>query len=1369
MENIYYLGLDVGTNSIGWAVTDKDYNICKFKGKTMWGIRLFEDANTAADRRIQRNNRRRLDRKKERIDLLQEIFAPEVQKIDPEFFIRLNESRLQGIDKTVEFNYPLFDRKEFNDIDFHKTYPTIYHLRKNLIENGNNKDIRFLYLALHHIIKNRGHFLIEGNLDAVNDFNLSFDAAFNLLRTEVDLKYTISDKNKAEIEKVLRDRNITNSEKQSKILPLFEVEASDLDKKGLKENKDKLTNFVKLICGLKGDLTKIFDIEQGVIEKTSFSFTEAAYEDTISLEIEDKIPEIFLIVQHMKVIFDWSVLVDLLKDEKYFSFAKVKEYEEHKINLKKLREIVLKYFDKKTYNRMFNSKESKTGYAGYIGYVKKNGKKYTVKKSTEDEFYSQLKEVFADLKVNPEDQQTLDEIKKKIEMKNLLPVQRSKDNGVVPKQIHELELNRILDNSVSNFPFLLQKDADGISNLEKIKILFNHKIPYYVGPISSRHRGKQYNIWSVRYENQNGKIYPWNIEKIIDFEKSNEEFINRMTNKDTYLIGEDVLPANSLTYSKYTVLNELNNVRVRGNKLTVETKQKIFDELFKNKYKVTGKTLLNYLKIDLPDLMPEDLSGFDGDFKSSLKSYIDFNKNVFVNKMDQEEYQKIAEDIIRWITIYGNDKKMLGNVIKKNYGDKIDNHQLKSILSLSYSGWGRFSNKLLCGIEGVNTETGEVGSLLEFLWNTNDNLMQLLSGKYTFTENINDINKQILGNIDSITFENVVQDLYTSPANKRAIWQSILIAQEIKKIMGSEPKKIFVEMARGAEKKDKNGKGARKDSRKENLLKLYKNCSADCRELLDEIEKRDERDFNSLKLYLYYTQLGRCMYTGEPINLDQLMRGNSKWDRDHIYPQSKLKDDSLDNLVLVNKEANAKKSNGLISLEIQNNRKAFWKDLLDKELISQTKYDRLTRKGDFTSDELSGFIGRQLVETRQSTKLIANTLEKLYVNSTVIYVKSSLVSDFRKKQLKYLKSRLVNDFHHAKDAYLNIVVGNVYNTKFTSNPITWLKKKENENYSLNRVFDFDVIRNNETAWEAPKKSADGKYSGGTLERVRNIVKKDDVLYTEYTYCNKGQLFNLTIQKKDKENKGLIPIKKNLDPKRYGGYISPSTSYFAMIEFDGKKNTRSRQIVGVPYYISLLSASDDSQIIRYFEEIKGFKNVKIIYKPIKKNALIVVDGYPLRIRGENDSDIMLKNNVQLKCDEKYYEIIRKIEKFLGKDNEFEVNEIYDSFNDEDLNNVYMYLINKLSTIYSKRPANKVQFLAENEETFKNIKSLRQKAKLISNILTFTRCDIETKTSLKIIGGKENCGSITINKNTLGSRNLEIINQSVTGLFENRIRL
>ena len=64
MESRYYIGLDIGTDSVGWAATNPKYEILKFKGKLMIGSRLFDSANTAADQRLYRSNTRRLDRKK---------------------------------------------------------------------------------------------------------------------------------------------------------------------------------------------------------------------------------------------------------------------------------------------------------------------------------------------------------------------------------------------------------------------------------------------------------------------------------------------------------------------------------------------------------------------------------------------------------------------------------------------------------------------------------------------------------------------------------------------------------------------------------------------------------------------------------------------------------------------------------------------------------------------------------------------------------------------------------------------------------------------------------------------------------------------------------------------------------------------------------------------------------------------------------------------------------------------------------------------------------------------------------------------------------------------------------------------------------
>ena len=71
----YALGLDIGTNSVGWAAIDCDYKLVKVNGRDAWGVVLFESANPAKDRRLSRSGRRRLERRRMRIRLLQELMA----------------------------------------------------------------------------------------------------------------------------------------------------------------------------------------------------------------------------------------------------------------------------------------------------------------------------------------------------------------------------------------------------------------------------------------------------------------------------------------------------------------------------------------------------------------------------------------------------------------------------------------------------------------------------------------------------------------------------------------------------------------------------------------------------------------------------------------------------------------------------------------------------------------------------------------------------------------------------------------------------------------------------------------------------------------------------------------------------------------------------------------------------------------------------------------------------------------------------------------------------------------------------------------------------------------------------------------------
>ena len=47
-------------------------------------------------------------------------FAEEIAKIDPTFFIRLNESRLHLEDKSTGEKFPLFTDKDYTDIQYYK-------------------------------------------------------------------------------------------------------------------------------------------------------------------------------------------------------------------------------------------------------------------------------------------------------------------------------------------------------------------------------------------------------------------------------------------------------------------------------------------------------------------------------------------------------------------------------------------------------------------------------------------------------------------------------------------------------------------------------------------------------------------------------------------------------------------------------------------------------------------------------------------------------------------------------------------------------------------------------------------------------------------------------------------------------------------------------------------------------------------------------------------------------------------------------------------------------------------------------------------------------------------------------------------------
>lgn len=202
-EGEYYLGLDVGTDSVGYAVTDENYHVLDFRGRAMWGSRLFEAAQTAEARRMMRTNRRRLHRRRWRIELLQELFAEEICKADPGFYQRMKDSMLWPEDKAERQIYSLFHDENYTDADFYNDYPTIYHLRKALMTEDKSFDVRLVYIALHHFIKHRGHFLFAGSVEKATSFSAAFERLKDCLSDELYIE--IDCVSEQELEEVLKD------------------------------------------------------------------------------------------------------------------------------------------------------------------------------------------------------------------------------------------------------------------------------------------------------------------------------------------------------------------------------------------------------------------------------------------------------------------------------------------------------------------------------------------------------------------------------------------------------------------------------------------------------------------------------------------------------------------------------------------------------------------------------------------------------------------------------------------------------------------------------------------------------------------------------------------------------------------------------------------------------------------------------------------------------------------------------------------------------------------------------------------------------------------------------------------------------------
>ncbi|MGN1283393.1 MAG: type II CRISPR RNA-guided endonuclease Cas9 [Limosilactobacillus sp.] len=1352
----YSIGLDIGATSVGFAAIDDEYKVIRLKGKNVIGARLFQEGQTAAERRNFRTTRRRLSRRKWRLSLLEEIFDPYMAKIDPTFFARLKESNLSPKDKNKRFNGSLLF-PTLTDSQFYSEYPTIYHLRDQLMKENKRFDLREIFLAIHHIVKYRGNFLNNAPASTFSTKKINFRESFEVINDAyaqldpingLELDINLVD----EVSKILLDNKLSNLDKQKGLAKILAVKTGEKEQR--KANNDIVKQISKAVLGYKFDLAAILKINSE--DKKWHIRLNDENIDEILAELMSGLNDNQLdIINTLSKLYSRIVLNDIVPNGMTLSEAMVQKYNDHKKHL-----AMLKQFAKSLPND--EHKQLMKAYAEYIGNLK-NGKKIS-----QEEFYKNVKR-------HLDDSQTGQQIAQLISKGEFMPKQRTNQNGVIPYQLHLKELDCILEKQSKYYPWLAELNPnEKRRNRAKYKIseLVAFRVPYYVGPmITKEDQAKSSSAsfaWMVR--KAAGAITPWNFDEKVDRIESANQFIKRMTTKDTYLIGEDVLPDHSLLYERFKTLNELNMVRVNGHKLSVGQKQDIFNGLFKKQKSVRKEQVVNQLMTESIPNKP-NLTGLSNPvkFNSSLGTYNDFAK-IFKSEIDNPNRQHDFEKIIEWITIF-EDKNILKE--KLNELSWLTTEQISSLLTKRYSGWGKLSRKLLTGLTDENGQ-----SIIERMWNTQQTFMEIVS-EPVFAEQIKNANQDQLHNED---YEDILDNAYTSPQNKKAIRQVIKVVDDIAKAAGRAPKFISLEFARDDQK------SRRSQSRLARLRQIYETTA---KELVANDKVRDElkniTDLND-RLYLYFTQRGRDMYTGDPINIDEI---STHYDIDHIFPRAFVKDDSLNNKVLVSRAVNNGKSNNVPLKLFGAKMKPFWKELRDHQLISKQKYDHLMTNPDLIDKyKANGFISRQLVETRQVIKLAANILADRYSNKNtqIIEVKASLNHQLR-EALNLYKNREVNDYHHAVDGYLSAFVGQYLYNRYPSLQSYFVygkyqrffDKQVKQNLKFNRFnFLYDLTDSDQ---EKIVNKKTGELIGNKSELIKQIKKVyryKYMLITQEVFTKSGALFDQTLYSPDSNKKRLVPIKQGKPTQIYGGYSGSQDAYMVLIRIPTKKEDKYK-VVGVPVqavsklsqleqkgeknaYLEVLNDVIKERTAKTTKKIKKYLAFQIVVPKLMYRQLII-DG---DLKYTLGSSTYQYNARQLVLSEKSMKILNtdfaKSADSLEEQNN-ELMYVYDDILDK---------VNKYMPLYDK---NKFRTLLNNEarSKFETLPILTDakgkhpgKVEMLSEILKGLH-DNPAMGNTKCLGIKTAFGKLQTPGGIPVSRNAVFVYQSPTGLFERQVRL
>lgn len=1395
----YSVGLDLGTGSVGWCAVDNNGHLYSFKRKPTWGSRIYKSAAPAANARQFRSLRRRYDRRHQRLNLLQGLFSEEMYHVDPDFFIRLNQSQLlkEDRDETCKDYACLLFKTAADEKQYYKTYPTIYHLRAALMHANQKMDLRLVYLALHNIVKYRGNFLYQEHTRlSAKDAGLSeqcsnFLASIGHFEDERRISFAY---NPEEIIGFLNNLNTTRKQNCDEWQKLFVCEASnDISAKQAKVITECIA---QAIFGYQADFSALFGTEQEK-EKSKFKLSQ---EEKVT-DFEKICPTEFLpLFNALKAMYSAYLLTTIIKNSNggTISNAKIAQYNAYHTDLSKLKELVKRVLGKDEYKAFFQG----SYYKNTKLYNKQKAKGYTaydLGKLSYDDFVKELKKLIKKLEnsegLSAENSAWIKQIPSRLDNEEFLRRLRTSDNGSIPYQFHLEEMDAIIKNQGKYYPFLLKEK-------EKIESLVTFRIPYYVGPLTLKNAardiyGNARFAWIQKKEGaEKTRILPWNWEDVVDKHATAEAFIKRMTGKCTYLYAEDVLPKCSLLYQEFCVYNELNGMRWttdndQYNRFSADYRKGIYNDLFvMSKGKVTYKKIERWLE-QQGELYPH-VKGGQGEngLESTLASY-HFFKDLLKFDVLTTQQEKVIEKIILWNTIF-EDRTILKEKLKtQSFQDEftaafsriLTAEQIQKICKKRFTGWGKLSKKLLTGLYvNINGEQLSILDLLEHGDVTDGRagralIFQEIVTMKQFKEAIVKANEKALS-----TCVIGINDLPCSPADKRTVNQALRVVDEIASIASCAPSRIFIEVTRENDTKNKGKRTDKRTSKLEMGLKKLRDHE-DTKAILAELEERQE-NLNE-KLTLYFAQNGKSLYSGTPLDINEL----SHYQVDHIIPQSYIKDDSIDNKALVLASENQRKSDSLLLDDsIRRKMSNTWNALFKAGLMSEKKLNNL-KCSSITDRRLKSFINRQLVETSQICKYAMQLLKEKYPHCEVIPVKAGISSGIR-KTWDIAKCRDANDYHHAHDAYLACEVGRfiqLHYPKIYSNPTAYNKEvrslvQSNIKYSESKGNGRYRLPG-DSAWltySFAHKNTDTWNCDAEKDRLLRYVDYPDCFVTRMAYIETGAFWDQNLYSPHNDGKKhLIPIKKHLDANKYGGYSEKQYAFFFVYASPNSRSTKKYQLSGVPIaklavvVNSTTGKIDKKRLIQLEEQLVAARgaSIQILQPIIYKNQVIefgerreIITGLEVR-----------KNAKELAFKQQHMRLLKKWNNHIQEegpkttevvDEDVQLNEMFDLILEKTAH-CAPALHNKLLNIVGAD----VDDYARIEQIFAAISDKDTKKRVLFGIISIANTNTNPnknvkkwKAELTVMGGNKGFERIRD-----WPKKFDIIEQSVTGMFEKRIHI